>query len=358
MQEFRDAGFKYPLIMARPDGDPIVTEIDGVVTKALSAVNAWETVLEEATSEELRLILSNTMGGFNVDPEDTEYDGETTPRSFPAKMAVVLNERKKLGRAPIAFMPFELIIGFNTETEELKIQSEILLENILTMARTFGFLDADPDLEAYIREQGYLSTCIDRVCTEDLGELNVSQGEHPLRAVVEPFYELQITKVEGFSDHCQDFPGVQFVDDAKLYLLRKMVILNALHIAMVLHWRNNPKLEHVKTVFQALEEPRLAAVSDAYLAEAVHILDGHVDNPEGFAQEVLERFRNPKIAHLLEKIAGNLDTLRLKIIERLVLAYQFGVVVGEGEPSLLTAMLAAAPEVEVTDWRLDISVED
>ncbi len=84
------------------------------------------------------------------------------------------------------------------------------------------------------------------------------------------------------------------------YFLRKVRILNGGHTALLIKaWPRG-----FRTVREAVEDPELGTwLRRLLFEEVVPVLKGRVDGPEEFAQQVLERFRNPFLEHKLSDIA-------------------------------------------------------
>jgi tagaturonate reductase len=118
------------------------------------------------------------------------------------------------------------------------------------------------------------------------------------------------------------------------YFLRKVRILNAAHTALlIMAWPRG-----FRFVREAVEDPELNAwLRRLLFEEIVPTLEGRVDKPVEFANEVLDRFRNPFVDHKLADIAAHHAT---KVPVRLVptrdeYRTKFGT-----EPALLNEVLA------------------
>ena len=84
------------------------------------------------------------------------------------------------------------------------------------------------------------------------------------------------------------------------YFLRKVRILNAAHTALLI----KAKPRGFALVREAVEDPDLGAWLRQLLSEEiVPTLDGRVDQPARFAEQTLERFRNPFLDHKFSDIA-------------------------------------------------------
>ena len=125
----------------------------------------------------------------------------------------------------------------------------------------------------------------------------------PLTVVAEPFSQWVI---EEFDGPRPDWPGVQIVPDSRPYELVQLRLLNGSHSAMA------ALATHHATVAEAIADPEIEQFVRRLLDEE---LLPTVQAPDGYVDTMLERFRNPRIEHRLEKIA---DGAEHKIAQRLI----------------------------------------
>ena len=125
----------------------------------------------------------------------------------------------------------------------------------------------------------------------------------PLTVVAEPFSQWVI---EDFPGPRPDWPGVEIVPDTTPYELTKLRLLNGTHSALA------ALATHHETVAEAIADPELYDFVRRLLDEELLLT---VDPPDGYVDTMLERFRNPRIEHRLEKIA---DGAEHKIAQRLI----------------------------------------
>ena len=125
----------------------------------------------------------------------------------------------------------------------------------------------------------------------------------PLTVVAEPFSQWVI---EEFDGPRPDWPGVQIVPDSRPYELTKLRLLNGTHSALAAL----ATTQH--TVAEAIADPEIHDFVRRLLDEELLLT---VDPPDGYVAAMLERFRNPRIEHRLEKIA---DGAEHKIAQRLI----------------------------------------
>src|SRR5262249_4774349 len=99
-----------------------------------------------------------------------------------------------------------------------------------------------------------------------------------------------------------------------------------------------------KTVREAVTDGELGPWLERMLMEeVVPVLEGRVDNPKGFARDVLDRFHNPFLEHKLADIALHHAT---KVQVRLIPTREEYLAKFAKEPPLLGEVLAMpAPQV-------------
>jgi tagaturonate reductase len=259
-------------------------EESGSISRALVASRQWDKVLAVARSPQLKYILSNTAeAGYTLDPEDKAED--KLPRSFPAKLLLVLKERFQAGQPGVTLLPCELF----------ERNGEKLLGLVLQLASEWRF---PPALADWLTgECIWPNTLVDRIVTVP--------PEHPLLAedtllvAGEPYALWAVDSQKGRVQLFQH-PALLLTEDVEPYFLRKVRILNGSHTALVS--RALPR--GFKTVLDAMNDPQISDwLQHLVFEEIVPTLQGRVANPEDFARQTLERFRNPFLVHRLSDIA-------------------------------------------------------
>lgn len=254
------------------------------ISRAVPAAGAWDDVLAVARSSELRLIVSNTAEvGYDLDPDDRAADAP--PRSFPAKLLLVLAERHRARRPPVAVIPCELF----------ERNAELLRDRVLALAREWEMAGSFLD---WLRDGCvWLNTLVDRiVCVQPVDDPELAKD--PLLTLAEPYALWAIQSHDGIG-RFMTHPVVRRADDVQPFFLRKVRILNAAHTALVS--RAVPR--GFTTVREAVLDPGIAAWLDRLLfEEIVPVLEGRVEEPERFARQTLERFRNPFLEHKIADI--------------------------------------------------------
>lgn len=279
-------------------GQPVdrVQKIESV-SRGLDARTQWAEVLAVACSPGVRWIISNTTeSGFTLDPADRPTDAP--PRSFPAKLVAVLRARFTAGVPAPVIIPCEL---FEKNADKLRGIVAQLARDWHLDAKFIAWLEHDCD---------WLNTLVDRIVTGKPAEHPLLATD-PLLTVAEPFAFWAIEKGKKADDFFTH-PAILRVDDVMPYTLRKVRILNGSHTAMAC--KAIPM--GLKIVREVVAHPELGPwLRRLIFEEIVPTLDGRVDGPRQFAEQVLERFANPFQDHKLAQIvAYHQDKMKLRIL--------------------------------------------
>jgi tagaturonate reductase len=290
------------------------------ISRALHAASQWDEVLAVAAAPNLHTILSNTTeAGYALDPDERPDD--TVPRSFPAKLLAVLKARFDALRPGVTVIPCELIEG----------NAHKLRDIVTQLARDRGhpavFLDW------LTRECVWLHTLVDRIVTGTPAEHPILATD-PMAIVAEPF------AFWALEDHPRsqfnlEHPAITRTEAVEPYFLRKVRILNAAHTALLI--RAVPR--GFAIVRDAVNDPELGTWLWRLLSEEiVPTLEGRVDQPLRFAEQTIERFKNPFLDHKFADIALNhASKIQIRLVPtREEYRAKFG-----QEPPLLSAVIAA-----------------
>lgn len=340
----RPGGFSYPfeaqenlytvLLRGRVDGREVIDRrIVSTVQLALDPYAQWDRFLEIGVSRDLRFVVSNTTEAGIVDVEEP-LDLDVCPKSFPAKVAVLLKARwSALGPdAPgLVFLPCELI----------EANGATLRRIVLGHARRWGL---EPAFVAWIEEGNvFLDTLVDRIvpgfpAAEKEALFGEWGYEDPLAVAAEPFH---VWVIQGPKSIAAELPlaeaglDVIWTDDLKPYRIRKVRILNGGHTASVLA----AYLAGLDTVEEMTQDPQISAFLRHVLLEEIV---PQVPLPEAerraYAATILERFANPFIRHELLSIALNSAS---KWVVRVLPTVEDWVMYGKPAPDGLAFSLAA-----------------
>jgi tagaturonate reductase len=280
-------GGRYHVVVRGLENGQVVDRVEecASISRALHAGSQWADVLALAASPVLHTILSNTTeAGYTLDAEDAPTDA--VPRSFPAKLLAVLKARFDAGQPAPTIIPCELIEG----------NAHILREAVTKLATDWKHPAA---FVGWMTEEcAWLHTLVDRIVTG-------TPKDHPLLAtdpmviVAEPF------AFWALEDHPRSrfplrHPAITRAKDVEPYFLRKVRILNAAHTALLI----KAKPRGFAIVRDAVNDPELGAWLWKLLSEEiVPALEGRVDQPLRFAEQTVERFKNPFLDHKFADIA-------------------------------------------------------
>src|SRR5690606_3952116 len=192
--------------------------------------------------------------------------------------------------------------------ELIEQNAQKLKATILQYAKLWSLGSA---FESWINEHNvFCNTLVDRIVPgypqEDAQEMTERIGfKDDLMVMTEPFH---LWIIEGPQSLEQEFPigqtglDIYYADDLTPYRTRKVRILNGAHTAMV----PLAYLKGLRTVREAVEDPFIGY----FLTRTIHneiipTLDLPKEELGKFAQDVIERFKNPFIKHQLKDIALN-----------------------------------------------------
>lgn len=287
-------GRYHVLIRGLADGK-VIEEVHEVqsIRRALVAQTDWNEVLAVGRASELRIILSNTTEtGLTLEPGDRA--DAAPPKSFPAKLLLVLKARYESGLPGVTIVPCELI----------EDNADRLIGLILEQARLWQLPAAFTDwLQT---ECLWRNNLVDRIVTGKPAEHPLVATD-PLLITAEPYalWAIEEQKPGPFFEN----PAIRRTPDVTPFYLRKVRILNAAHTSLV----NIAAPRGFTTVREAVLNPEIAGwLRGLLFEEIVPTLEGRVEDPEAFAKQTLERFANPFLEHKLSDIALHQET-KIKI---------------------------------------------
>lgn len=307
----------YTLFMKGIKNGKEVQDIE-LITNIVKGVNPYsdfDDFLSLAEEETLEFVFSNTTEA-GIAYVSTDMPQMQPPSSFPAKLAVLLYKRFKYFKGDpskgLTIIPCELI-NHNAET---------LKEIILKYVADWNLGDA---FKTWISESNsFHSTLVDRIVPgypKDEIEAYNSQLDYQDNLIVtaEAFF---LWVIEGDEDLKQKLPfrktnlDVKIVEDMQPYRTRKVRILNGAHTSIVpvsLLYGNKTVKETVDNHFTG------AFIQKAIFNEIIDTLKMGRGELNHFADEVLDRFRNPFIKHQLADIALNsISKFNVRVLPSLI----------------------------------------
>ena len=216
------------------------------------------------------------------------------PRSMPGFLVRALQQRRAAGEAPFTVVSLD----------NLPANGEVTRTVVLDLAQYL-----DPELANWISENGcFPNSMVDRIVPRLTPEHRQQVGAETNRdeaglVVCEPFRQwvLEDDFVGGVRPALER-AGVQLTDDVAAFERMKLRMLNGTHSALAYLG----VLAGFDTVVEAASDPVMADFLDRLCSE--ELIPTITPPPPGtdltaYAQALLERYRNPGIAHQLRQIA-------------------------------------------------------
>ncbi len=265
------------------------------ISRVLAAPTQWEEILAIASSPALEIILSNTTEvGIQLNLEKIQG---RVPDSFPAKLLAVLWARyQALGsdiQHGLVIIPTELILDNGDK-----------LRNIVHELAAYNQLG--PDFINWLQSANrFCNSLVDRIVpgrpdAEQVSQLEAQLGYHDGLLCVAEAYNLWA--IEGDEDLKEILsfaavnPGVVIAPNIELYRELKLRLLNGVHTFA----SGIAVLSGIPTVKEGMAAPLLSTyIEDLALEEIAQCIPYPIDLEQArmYANEVLDRFRNPHLQH-------------------------------------------------------------
>ena len=270
------------------------TTVVDVISRCVKPYEDFNAYLALAENPDFRFVVSNTTeSGIVFSDEDKITDAP--PKTFPAKVTLLLKKRFDLGLGGFIFLPCELI---DRNGDNLK-------KCILKYAELWN-LGAE-FCEWVEKENVFTNTLVDRINTgfprgEDLG-----LGYEDSMLNTSEFFHLWVIETEHDLEAELPFAsaGLNVIvtrDKLEMYRTRKVRILNGAHTSLVPY----AMLEGFDTVKSCIDDERMCAhLRRCVFDEICPTLDLPHDELLAYANSVVERFGNPYIKHYLSAISLN-----------------------------------------------------
>ncbi|MEP1445282.1 MAG: tagaturonate reductase [Paraglaciecola sp.] len=271
------------------------------VNEEIPIYEAFEQYLALATNPELKIIFSNTTeAGIEFISSDKLTDAPA--KAFPAKLTQWLFKRFKhfngSAESGLMIIPCELIDYNGEKLKEIVLQYSTLW-------------DLGADFESWLHSANHFcSTLVDRIVPGfPYGEEEKLQDKlgyaDDFLVAAEYFHFLVIQGPESLNQLlCLDNTSlnIRVVEDIYPYKQRKVAILNGAHTALV----PLAYMAGIDSVGEAMNDALFENyIHNIIFDEIIPTLDLPKDELQGFALDVIKRFKNPYIHHLLLSIALN-----------------------------------------------------
>jgi tagaturonate reductase len=284
-------GAGYPVrIRGLADGQRVDRTVQGTAIKEAVQADAQWPQLRAACIRDVQLIVSNTADrGYQLDDSDGPAllaDGSPTPRSFPAKLLVLLHGRWQANPdAPLSLLPCELIEN----------NGNVLRDLVMSLAAQWQL---DAAFIAWLRDHCvWANSLVDRI---------VSEAIEPVGAVAEPYALWAIEAQPRLMLPCVH-PAIVVTDDLARHERLKLFLLNAAHTWLAERWQADGRPAD-ETVREAMADAPLRAELEAlWLDEIVPVFDalGEGDAARAYLVDLRERLENPFLNHRIADIAQN-----------------------------------------------------
>ena len=273
------------------------TRVVECVTRGINPYENTDEFFECAKNPDLRFIVSNTTeAGIEYKPNQSADDFAGT--TFPGRLTMFMKARYDAGLPGFILLPCELIDK----------NGDCLKECVLKYAADFGY---GQDFADWVeKENHFTNTLVDRIVTgyprDTAKEMEEQYGY--LDNVIDTAEIFHLWVIEGDKELAKELPfdkiglNVLWTDDVTPYKKRKVRILNGAHTMMVLA----AHLAGLETVKEAMDDELVFSfMKQGLFEEIIPTLDLPKDELEQFANDVIERFKNPFIKHYLLSIALN-----------------------------------------------------
>ena len=265
-----------------------------VISRCVKPYEDFASYLALADNPDFRFVVSNTTeSGIVFSSEDRITDAP--PKTFPAKVTLLLKRRFELGLGGFIFLPCELI---DRNGDNLK-------RCILKYADLWELGD---DFKNWVEcENVFTNTLVDRINTGFPREEDIGLGYDDNMLNTSEFFHLWVIETEHDLESEIPFAsaGLNVIvtkDKLEMYRTRKVRILNGAHTSLVPY----AMLEGFDTVKSCIDDERMCAhLRRCVFDEIIPTLDLPKDELLAYANSVVERFGNPYIKHYLSAISLN-----------------------------------------------------
>lgn len=273
------------------------TRIVECVTRCIDPFVRTDEFFECASNPDLRFIVSNTTeAGIEYKSGDDGSSFEDT--TFPGRLTMFLKKRFDLGLNGFVLFPCELI---DKNGDELK-------KCVLKYASDFGYGE---NFIKWVKEENHFTnTLVDRIVTgypRDDAEYMCGKFGY-IDNIIDTAEIFHLWVIEGDKKYANEIPftdiglNVLWTDDVTPYKKRKVRILNGAHTMIV----PAAILAGLESVGEAINDDLIYSfMHKGIYEEIIPTLDLPKEELTRFADDVVERFKNPFIKHLLSSIALN-----------------------------------------------------
>ena len=269
-----------------------VKKID-VISRCVKPYDDFDAYMALAQNPDLRFVISNTTEA-GIAFVETDKLTDRPASSFPGKLTQLLKARYDAGLSGFVFLPCELI---DKNGENLK-------KCVLQYADLWELGDG---FKAWIEKDNiFCNTLVDRINTGYPKDEKIEVGFDDKMINTSEYFHLWV--IEGYSGLFEEIPfdkcglNVILTDNLEMYRTRKVRILNGAHTSFVPY----ALLSGFDTVKSCIDDEKmLAYIKKCVYEEIIPTLDLPREELVEYADNVITRFSNPYIRHMLISIALN-----------------------------------------------------
>ena len=265
-----------------------------VISRTVKPYDDFDAYLKLAENPDMRFIVSNTTEAGIVFEEGDKIT-DVPPKTFPAKLTLLLKKRYDLGLKGFILLPCELI---DRNGDNLK-------KCVLKYADLWNLGEG---FKTWIEKDNvFANTLVDRINTGYPRGEDLNLGYEDNMVNTSEYFHLWV--IECDCDLEKELPfasaGLNVIvtkDKLNMYRTRKVRILNGAHTSLVPY----ALLSGFDTVKSCIDDEKMCAhVRACVFDEIIPTLDLPKDELVKYAEGVIERFANPYIKHYLSSIALN-----------------------------------------------------
>jgi tagaturonate reductase len=294
--------------------------INSALSRTLSARSEWPQILECARNPDLQVIISNTTEvGIQLTDDDIK---RSPPDSFPGKLLAFLYERYKTlvsssTNSGLVIIPCELIVDNGKKLKEI----------VLKLAEQNGL---EKEFIYWINTQNtFCNSLVDRIVPgmpdeKTKNDIFQKLGYTDELLTVSEVYRLWAiegsARVKAVLSFYEADEGVIIEPDITPYRERKLRLLNGTHTISV----GLGYLYGLETVGECMNDEYMSGfISGVMQQEVVPAVPVEEESAKNFAEQVLDRFRNPFIVHPLISITLQYTSkMKMRNVQTILNYYQ------------------------------------
>ena len=269
-----------------------VKKID-VISRCVKPYEDFDGYMALAQNPDFRFVISNTTEA-GITFVDTDKMSDRPASSFPGKLTQLLKARYDAGLPGFVFLPCELIDKNGQNLKKCVLQYADLW-------------DLGDGFKAWVEKENiFCNTLVDRINTGYPKEEKIEVGFDDKMINTSEYFHLWV--IEGYQGLFEEIPfdkcglNVILTDNLEMYRTRKVRILNGAHTSLVPY----ALLSGFDTVKSCIDDEKmLAHIKKCVYDEIIPTLDLPREELIEYADNVITRFSNPYIRHMLISIALN-----------------------------------------------------